>query len=423
MSKHSFHNIRNFLINFRNRNGLYVFFAIITNKIFAFILSVVVMKQLTTTDFGLVAYAYNIISFVVPFAGFGIFQSLSRFGPIQPAQFAKKQLFRFVFARGLAASAILALLVVLFATIIPLSLPESYPYLALISLMVISLFTYEMVKIYYRIYHLNKIFSIIEIAQSGLLLVSGIVLTYFWGGLGYIFALVACPLVVSIFIIVRNKLLTGAPQKHYTREQKKSFWYYGLYTSLGGVSSQLIYSIDILSIGYLIKDANSIALYKAASLIPFALMFIPSGVMQTDIIKITQEYRNKVFLERYAANYIKLFGFISIFVYILLVFLAPSLMRFLGSDYGAATHLIPTFALGLMGAFVFRIPFGNIITAIGLAKRNTQISMAVVVLDVILNYFFIKKYGIIGAAYTTSLLLWVAGLLSYWVFRRYLETL
>jgi len=262
-----------------------------------------------------------------------------------------------------------------------------------------------------------------EMSNSIVLIISGVLLTYFYGGYGYLIALIISPLLIAIYILLKYGLLTKIDKNDYSKDYKKSLWAYGMYTSLGGSTSQLIFSIDILTIGYLIHEPSQIAYYKAASLIPFALLFIPAGVMKTDLVKLTQNYQNKEFLKKYANNYLKLFLIISGLAFVVLYFLSGFIMSLFGEEYIIAKNLIPVFAIGLVGAFLFRNPFGNIITCVGWAKTNTVISIVTLVLDIILNIVFVEKYGIIGAAYSTSILLWIAGIASYIAFLKYLKTL
>ena len=412
-----------FLNDFKNRKGGYIFTAIILSKLLGFLLTAFVTRSITISDFGLVSYAYNIIGFIAPFAGFGISQSLGRYAPLQESQLKKRQLFDFVLKRGFIASILLTGIVIAFSGILTSSLPESQNHLMLISLLIISIFIFEVVKIYFRIHHINKLFAYLEISNSIVLVISGVILTYFYGGYGYLLALTISPLLISIYIIIRYGMLKQIQKNDYSKAYKKSLWAYGIYTSLGGLTSQLIFSIDILTIGYLIHDPKEIAYYKAASLIPFALLFIPDGVMKTDLVKLTQNYMNKDFLKKYAANYLKLFFIISILTYIVLYFFSGFIIGLFGAEYIIAKNLIPVFGLGLIGAFLFRNPFGNIITCVGWAKTNTVISIITLVLDVFLNIILVEKYGIIGAAYSTSILLWIAGLASYIAFLKYLKTL
>ena len=189
--------IKEFIINLKTRKGGYVFTAIILSKLLGFALSVFVINHISSNEYGLVAYAYNIISFIAPFTGFGIFQSLNRFGPIQDSQNKKRQLFKFVFVRGIIASILLACIIIIFAGLLTSSLPESYNYLITISSFIITHFIFEVIKINYRIYSINKLFAYLEISHSVVLLILGVMLSYFYGGFGYLIALVISPLIRS----------------------------------------------------------------------------------------------------------------------------------------------------------------------------------------------------------------------------------
>jgi len=415
--------IISFLNDLKNRKGGYIFTAIILSKVLGFLLSIFVIKTISTVEYGLVSYAYNIISFIAPFAGFGIFQSLGRYGPLLGSQQKKRQLFKYVFKKGVLASVILTGIVLAFSGELSSSLPESHDHLMLISLLIISLFIFEVVKIYFRIHHINKLFAYLEISNSIVLIISGVILTYFYGGYGYLISLIISPLLIAIYILIRYGILNKIENNDYSKAYKKSLWSYGFFTSLGGLTSQLIFSIDILTIGYLIHDPKEIAYYKAASLVPFALLFIPAGVMKTDLVKLTQNYKNKAYLKKYVANYIKIFTLISIVLASLLTLFSEQLMSLFGSEYVQAANLIPVFGFGIIGAFVFRGLFGNLLDAIGWAKTSASISISILAIDVVLNYFLIEKYGIIGAAYSTSLLLWIAGIVAYVAFRKHLSQL
>ncbi len=419
----SLKDIRLFINSFFKRKGAYILFSIVLSKILTFILSFYVIHRLTAQDFGNISYAYNIISFIVPFMGFGIYQSLGRFGSISKSQQSKNQLFKFVFYRGVIASSIIIGIVVLFSGLLTGVLPNSQEYLIYLSFLIVTLFIFEVVKIYYRIYGLNKFYAYLEISHSILLLLFGVLFTYFFNGKGYVVALLITPLLISLFLIIKHKILSKTKKNTFTKNEKTSYWKYGFYTSLGGLTAKLLFSVDILMIGFLMKNETDVALYKVASLIPFSLLFIPNGFIKTDIIKITQEYQNKKFLKKYITNYIKLFTAFSIIIALVLIFTSNAIMSFFGNEYISASNLIPVFAIGIMGAFIFRNLFGNLIDAIGWAKTSAITSISALLLDIVLNYFLVKEYGIIGAAYSTTILLWLSGLALFLVFIKYLRTL
>lgn len=412
-----------FLNDLKNRKGGYIFTAIILSKIFGFLLSIFVIKTISTVEYGLVSYAYNIISFIAPFAGFGIFQSLVRYGPLQESQQKKRQLFKYVLKNGTLASVLLTGIVIAFSGVLTSSLPDSYNHLMLISFLIISLFIFEVVKIYFRVHHINKLFAYLEISNSVLLVISGVILTYFYGGYGYLISLIISPLLIAIYIIIQYGIVKQIEKNDYSKSYKKSLWSYGFFTSLGGLTSQLIFSIDILMIGYLLESETKVALYKVASIIPFSLLFIPNGFIKTDLIKLTQEYQNRKFLKKYISNYLKLFSLISLVLALILWLLSNQIMQLFGEEYIEAANLVTVFGIGLIGAFVFRNLFGNLLDAVGWAKTSASLSVSVLILDVILNYFMVNEYGIIGAAYSTSILLWVSGIASMLAIYSYLRKL
>ena len=70
----------------------------------------------------------------------------------------------------------------------------------------------------------------------------------------------------------------------------------------------------------------------------------------------------------------------------------------------------------MVGAFILRIPFGNMLAAVGKSNWNAIVAFIMLVLNGILNYYAIYAWGIVGAAIVTSSLLWISGILSLVLF-------
>lgn len=414
--------ILKFIQEFFNRKGGYIFSAVVISKIFSFLLMVVVINLLTKEDYGNLIYAYTIISFIMPFMGMGVFQSFLKYAPIQQFMYERKSLFRYTLIGGIVASLVLILLLVLLSPVITVNMPDAFWYLVVFSLLILSLFIFESIKNYLRIFYLNKSYARLEIIHSVLVLVVACVLTYSLGAFGFIIALISVPLVLSLWLLMKKRILAMTPIE--LKISKKTLWSYGIYTSLGGLVSQLIFSVDLISIANLMEDAKWVAQYKAISLIPFSLLFLPGAVIKTDFVKLVQEARNKVYLTSYVKNFMFIFLCISLVFLVLIYFFGEwVILSAFGADYSQQSELLQIFVVGIVGAFIFRVPFGNIMAAIGWTKINTLISILTLIADIILNYFWIQKWGIIGAAYATSLLLWLSGIATFIVFMVYLSRL
>ena len=79
------------------------------------------------------------------------------------------------------------------------------------------------------------------------------------------------------------------------------------------------------------------------------------------------------------------------------------------------------FTCGIVGGMLFRVPLGNLLSAIGWPKTNAVISVIVLFLNTLGSYWMVQKYGLTGAAIVTSSLMWVSGLMCLGAFLYFLK--
>lgn len=86
---------------------------------------------------------------------------------------------------------------------------------------------------------------------------------------------------------------------------------------------------------------------------------------------------------------------------VLVTLIAPEILFILTTpEYYSAVHMIPAIATGIYFTAVYGI-YGNMLL---FAKKSLQIMFATsgaAIINIILNYFFIRQYGYMAAAYTT----------------------
>lgn len=394
-----------------------------------FLVSILVIRILSKEDYGLIAYGLTIISFIAPFVGAGLHQGFLRYGALANGQLAKKVLFDTAFRKGLLYTALIAILVVLLSPILSIRLPEAVLYILLMSFQLLGLFVFQMIQVYCRLIHRNKLFAVLDIQNNLLLFVFNVLGCYFLGGMGYVLSLITIPLFLGFYYLKKLNLLPlSVPKASIQRIQRsfrfdfKTLFAYGLWTSSGGVISQLLFAIDILLIGNLLTDSTLIAQYKASSIIPFSLLALSFAVLTTDFVKLAADSQNnKAALRQYYWNYLQIFTIIGIGVLGFFYFFSDNLLSLFGADYKGHSDLVFIFALGVIGGLLFRVPMGNLLSAIGWPKINGLFSVITLILNLFFNYFMILKYGIKGAAITTAALMWFSGLLSLGAFLYYLH--
>ena len=110
-------------------------------------------------------------------------------------------------------------------------------YFSWLILYLFSFFLIELVKMRYRVADQNKKYAGIDVYLSALVLFFGTGLAYFYGPLAYVIVFVTVPLVIGIFHLkVPIKVAVKIPEKYYS---------YGIWVGIGGIASQLMYSLDV----------------------------------------------------------------------------------------------------------------------------------------------------------------------------------
>lgn len=353
----------------------------------------------------------------------GANQSLIRFGAITPLHEQKRQLFYYTLWKGIFLSLVLMIGIWLATPIISKNMPGSQKFIFILAIQLITLLFFENLKGYFRILRLNKPFALFEIVVSILLLLLGIAGIFIAGGVGYAWAIVIAPFIgfiLFLFILppALRKLSSPKTTKH------KGFWKYGFFAGLGAVTSQLLYMVDILILGNLQSNAAVVAQYKVASLIPLSLLLVPLAFINTDYVKIASNSRNPNYLKYYANHYLKVFSLASGIIAATLYFFSSFILTTLfGKQYNDGELLFQIFIAGLIGGILFRVPFGNILSALGKANWNSGIAVFVLTINIGLDYLLIKWYGALGAAIATTIIIWLSGFLSFIAFFYYLKKL
>lgn len=414
--------IETFIQEFISRKGFSVFLSSIIEKIGGLLLVLIATHFISKEEFGFITYANTSLVFIIPFIGFGMHQGLVRFGSLSASQSKKRYLFNIVIRKGFKYSLILTFGVFFLSSFITYNLKESRIYLIILSIQLVSLFFYEVLRIYARLMNLNNLFARITIVNTVVIVVASFLLSFNFEGIGYAISLAFSTLFLTVFYIVKLNLINRGDLAFDEEFNLKEFLSYGLLTSLSGALSQFLYAVDILLIGNLLKNESMVAQYKVANILPFSFLFLALVFMKTSFVKIANKSTtDRNYIKDYYINYLKIFSLISLLIIVVFYFFSDTLLLLFGSSYSNDSDLMQIFSLGVVGALLFRIPLGNILSAIGWPKINALNAFVILILNVVFSYIFINKYGVIGAAFVTAFLMWFSGALSLIAFIKYLR--
>jgi len=414
---------RSFILSFLKNKGIHVFTSIVYTKLISFFITYLAIRLILKDEFGNITYSLQIISFIVPIMGLGAFQGLIRYGSKLKSQQQIYYLFNYTLKRGLVLTVLLSISIFVLSSFFTQNLPDSAIYLRIFSFQIIGLTLFEFIKNYFRLIKKNELYAKWEMVYYSVLFIISLGLIKYMGALGYVISLTVTPLIVSIIIILKYNLLKLNISGIDNYINVKEFWKYGIIVSFGMISTQLLYVVDVFMIANLTKDSASLAIYKAASLIPFSLRFIPFIFIKTDFVKLANNEKNRSFLLGYYLNYLKIFIPLSLILIVFFYGTREYWGVFFGNDYKEVSDLIWIFPLALTSGYVLWVPISNMLKVTDKVHLNVYISVLALVINVVLNYFLIKEYGIYGAAWGTTISMWVSGVLALIVFYYYLKEL
>ena len=413
---------REFILEFIRRQGLWMMSANALSKVLGFAAVVYVTRNTSEEAFGAYSYALNMVLALVPFMGLGTYQSFLRYSTDATGQSEKKNLFYYSHARGIFFSLILIAVLWGLAPILCKSIPESIGPFRILAFVVLTTLNMEFVKSYARAIHKNGISAKIEISYAISLLVLTIALTSMFGIYGYAAAVAIAPVVAVLFYGWKLNL---DGYKWATLDSTFiGFWKYGIYTTIGALLAQLFYAVDVFMIGQFVGEkATSVAIYRVAIIIPIATLVLPISISATDYVKNSANKKKPHELRLYIFNYWRTFGFLSFIALAILWFISPWILGIFGASYQNGAGIMRIFLVGSLGAHLLRVPFGNLLSAVGKADWNTYINAIVLLLTVLACRYFIPLYGINGAATAMAIMLWVSGGLNALLFQFYINGL
>lgn len=410
---------RKFIRDFFKNNGQYVFFSLLIAKICAFLGSLLIIRILPQSEFGLISIVASVFAIFSPFNGFGSTQSLLRFGSISDNKEDKDQLARYLFMKGFVNQLFLSLGFLLVSLFYINKYEGIFLIFACFAIRLVGLFFLAHIQSELRINRNNKEFAKVgNVVNIGtlLLILPG---AYFGGLLGYLLAITLAPFLALFWMKKIKPESTSILQKY----SPKEIWDYALHSAETASLSDALFSMDILLLGFLLNE-TAVAQYKVAILIPANITFLALTLMQSDFPVLANQYKNKIFLKNYIFNYYKLFVPICLVIFLPGFFWSKEILHWLfGSQY-AESSLVFTILLGVFCLnMLFRNLYGNLLSAVGKMKFNTITSVLALLFIIILAWIFVPKYGILGMALATGGTLLFTGFLLMVYFQYYLKTL
>lgn len=391
---------------------LYVFSANMISYLVAFCGSIAYARLMGVHDFGVYAFSYNIITFFLLVNGFGAASGVLQFVSSSSNSDLQLSYLKYSIKLGISFNLLLSIGIIIYACTVSMPIPGSRNLLLLMAFFPVGRLYIDVFQAFLRATQDNARLAKFAISSNLILLFSNILGIYVYGLYGFVISTYICYaliILIATYIYKFPNLLTIVQGSI----NKQEFVSYSIYATLGNAFAQLLFILDIFLLGYIIRDATVVATYKVATVIPFALNFIP-GVVSTFFYPYFAKNAANLDYVRDLRRKVQ-YGMLAFAlpVSIVLTLIARPLILFIfGAQYGQSILPFQILVFGFWIVATFRTINGNILASLGKAKTAMWLNVAIVSINIILTYILVKFYGTTGAAIGVVAIYILAGALA-----------
>ena len=366
----------------------------IGSKLVLFLLLPIYTNFLSTSEYGLIELIDTAKQIIIPIVSVSICNSVIRFG------FAKDERREDVFICGLlitcAGSFLLLMMMPLFKAYKTISLWVDY----LVVYALLDMY-YQLAHNYLKVANKNLFFAFVSVIQTSICALSNIVfLVYLKLGIkGYFYALYIS-YVICLFICICNRdTLISVKQGKIKTDLLKRMTKYSVPLIASNLSWWVIHSSDKVMLEIMVSTAT-VGIYTVASKIP-SLINVLSSIFQQSwsiaAIKETESQNEEKFFSN-VLFYLQTFIFGAVICIISII--KPFMGIYVGKDFYSSWKYVPM--LLLASSFnVLSVFWGSIYSAIKKTLNSMITVLIASIVNLIVNYIFIPKYGIWGAVFGT----------------------
>lgn len=402
-------------VNTLLRTGFFhIFGSSVINKIITFLSSIVLVRILSKTEYGIFTYAWNIYSIILILNGMGIESgalqiSSEHSGDIVFANKVSNYGTRF----GIKFDIGLFVLILGIGLFAPLKIEGTNRVLCSLCMLPMAQLLFGMTSTYLRSQKRNQDYAKFVVFNTCMIFAVSVGCAYLFREIGMIigyYIAYICSYFVGL-IAFRAKLFSK--EKIDLKEDKKPLLKVSFITMLNNGLSQLMYLLDVFVLGIVDPQETILASYKVATMIPTALTFIPLAMI-TYLYPYFAEHQNdgNWCLKRYKQVLLGLGG-LNLILSLALFFGAKIIIRLMfGVDYLDAIPVFRVLAINYFFSGTFRIISGNILVT--QRKLNVNLIIAIIssAVNIVADYFFIQWWGAIGAAIATALVVLISSVIS-----------
>jgi len=394
------------------RSFIFLTLAEILFNISGYIVHSAAGRILSIADYGRYSLIVTLSIMVVTLIGQGIPISMSKY--LSQYYEKKPELVSVIKRKGLILQSILiGAITILFFVCAPLIAKllkdETLTPLFRLSAFILPMYAIDSLYFYYLTgIHQFNFQSFLKIMRSILRITVIVGMIYVWKIQGAIGGYIAVPFLVFLIALIADWFWISKKFPRYNSEISfdwKKLASYAWPITLFMIFYEVLISLDLYFIKSILESDHETGIYNSALIIariPYYLFYALTIILLPSVSKSTAENNNKK-AGQLIYNSIRFMFIILVPIVILLsVYAAPAINFVFGAKYLEAVASLQILSYGIGFLTIFYV-LSFALNGAGLAKVPMWTACAGMILNAILNYIFIQRYGIIGSAIATSI--------------------
>lgn len=394
---------------------LHIFTASVINKIVLMLSNMILTRMLAQNQYGILSYAGNIYSYANLITGFGLAAGALQFGVENRGRLEENRFYRYCAKAGMLANFLIIAVISIVVLQCELPIRQAKIYIHMYLPLLITEYFIQLLLIILRSQNRFKTYAKL-VTMHTILVSAGTCIGSVWGINGVIAAKYMASMVVFLAMgwQMRETLHSVIHAGKLNLDQKRELWHYSILNGISSTLNRFLFLIDISMVAALIGSAETLAVYKVATLIPNAITFIPQSVVICVVPDIVAHNQNGPWLKNAFKKVFTGMLMFNLFIGLCLILCAPWIIQIIaGERYLAAVGPFRILIAGYCIAGTFRSLSVNFLAALKVLRGNAVCSLASCVTDIVFNLLLIPRFGMPGAAYATFLAEMTASLLTF----------
>jgi O-antigen/teichoic acid export membrane protein len=400
------------------KNSIFLLIGLVFSNIISYVYRLIIARHFGPEQYGLFSLALMIAGFLVAFTSLGLTDGILRFIPVFNA---KKQYYKSKYLIKISVNLILiinigaGILLYLFSEIIannlfgePLLVVPLKMFGLLVPVWTLSNLILSFILSFERGAWHSLLNNVVPIFSRTLILI--VLVLFSFGPYSIFISYIASYVILLISSIIIYKKTVKIPKikNEVSKNEKinilKRIISYSWPLIFVALLTKIYYWTDSLMIGYYL-DASEVGIYNAATPIALILTIAPTLFLQLFIPIITKEYASnrKEVVKQISQQIGKWIFIINLPIFLFIIVYPNAIINVLfGQEYISAGNALRVLSIGALISCM-----GMVSERLILMKGKSRIILYNVVftsiLNLVLNIYLIPKYGIIGAATSTTI--------------------